>query len=227
MSEAKTATAGARESQAGEGLHSLEVRWILPGQVGTATAAWFGRFPAEVAAREDSYLLDPALPGLSVKIRAGRALDLKVYHGSPGILDVAGRASGHIESWRKWSFPLGLLGPGGGGPAGWTAVRKNRRISRFWLAGGRIVTGMPHQAAEAACAVELTDVRSEGAAWWSLGFEATGPVTSRRRALESAAAVVFAQALPGDVELGMSQCQSYAEWLFRRLLSVRQVPRTG
>ena len=120
-----------------------------------------------------------------------------------------------MESWRKWSFPLDMPGPDDGGAAGWTVVGKSRRISRFWLAGGRIVTGIPPQAAEAACAVELTDVRSDGEAWWSLGFEATGPATSLRRALESTAAVVFEQA-PPEVELGMSHCQSYAEWLLRR-----------
>ena len=86
MSEAKAMMAAARESPAIEGFRSLEVRWILPGQVGTAIAGWFGRFPAEVATREDSYLLDPALRGLSVKFRADRALEVKVYHGSPGIL---------------------------------------------------------------------------------------------------------------------------------------------
>lgn len=37
-----------------EGLHSLEVRWILPGQLNAAMAGWFGRFPAEAAAREDA-----------------------------------------------------------------------------------------------------------------------------------------------------------------------------
>jgi hypothetical protein len=56
--------------------------------------------------RQDSYLLmDPALGGLSVKVRAGRALEVEVDRGSPGILEVTGRAQGHIQSWQKWSFP--------------------------------------------------------------------------------------------------------------------------
>jgi hypothetical protein len=216
MSEAKAMTAAARDSPAIEGLRSLEVRWILPGQVGTAIAGWFGRFPAEVATREDSYLLDPALPRLSVKFRAGRALEVKVYHGSPGILHEAGRAQGRTEYWQKWSFPVGLSGPESGGPAGWTVVRKSRRISRFSLVGERVVSGIPQSATDAACAVELTDVNTGGEAWWSLGFEATGPATLLRGTLESTVAVVFAQAPPSEVEFCMSQCQSYAEWLFRR-----------
>ena len=31
---------------------------------------------------------------LAVKIRAGQLLEVKQYHGSPGILDAAGRARG-------------------------------------------------------------------------------------------------------------------------------------
>ena len=215
MSEARIVTAAARMSPAMEGLRSLEVRWILPGQAGTAIAGWFGRFPAELAVREDSYLADPELGALSVKLRAGRTLEVKAYHGNPGILQV-GRARGRTESWRKWSFPVDLFGPQAAGPADWTVVCKRRRISRFWLAGGHVVAGVAPRAGEAACAVELTDVRSGGEAWWTLGFEATGPAALLRRTLEGTAAVMFAQALPGEMELRMSQCQSYAEWLFRR-----------
>ena len=61
-------------------------------------AGWFGRFPATVESREDTYPLDPQLPGLSVKVRGGGALEVKVYGSSPGILEVAGRASGSAGS---------------------------------------------------------------------------------------------------------------------------------
>ncbi len=49
------------------------MRWIFPGHMEVAVAGWFGRFPARTEAREDTYLLDPPLPGLSVKIRGGGA----------------------------------------------------------------------------------------------------------------------------------------------------------
>lgn len=218
MSEAKVMTAAARASPAIEGVRSLEVRWILPGQVGTAIAEWFGRFPAEVAVREDSYLLDPDLGGLSVKLRAGRALEVKAYHGSPGVLHAGSHAHGRMESWRKWSFPVGLYRAEAGRTSNWTVVRKSRRISRFWLDGEDVVPGVSPRATESACAVELTDVRSGDEAWWTLGFEATGPPTSLPRTLESTAALMFSQAPPDEAELRMSQCQSYAEWLFRRRL---------
>ncbi len=48
------------------GVGSLEVRWIFPGRLEAAVA---GRFPARTQSREDTYLLDPLLPGLSGKVR--------------------------------------------------------------------------------------------------------------------------------------------------------------
>lgn len=198
-----------------EGLRTAEVRWILPGQLDAAVAAWFGRFPGGMESREDVYLIDPVLRGLSVKIRAGRALEVKQYHGSPAILDAAGRARGRIESWRKWSFPFGPLGLDGAARLGWTVVHKRRRMSLFRLVRGRLVADVTERAAESACAVELTEIRSGGETWWSLGFEAAGPAGLLRSALLETAVLMFTEAPPGDVEFKMSHCQSYAEWLSR------------
>ena len=131
-------TAEPPESPVTEAVCSLEVRWIFPGQLETAVARWFARFPPTVESREDTYLLDPPLRGLSVKVRGSGALEVKVYRGSPGILEVAGRARGRMETWHKWSFPVSPLSPGVGDPPGWRPVRKRRRISRFSLASGQI-----------------------------------------------------------------------------------------
>ena len=48
---------------------------------------------------------------------------------------------------------------------------------------------------------------------WTLGFEATGPDSLLCAELEAAAALVFAQPLPGGLELAIDHCQSYAQWL--------------
>jgi hypothetical protein len=196
------------------GVRSLEVRWIFPGRLEAAVAEWFGRFPAGVESREDTYLLDPPLPGLSVKVRGGGALEVKVYLGSPGILEVARRARGRMESWQKWSFPFSPLSPGSGDPPGWARVAKRRRISRFSSAGRHIVAptaglGQPR------CEVELTEVHTSGQHWWTLGCEATGRDDLLRSELQAAAALVFAQAMPG-VEPGPGQSRSYAQWLGQR-----------
>ena len=220
-------TAAQPASPVTEGIRSLEVRWIFPGQLETAVAGWFARFPAELETREDIYLIHPFLRGLSVKIRAGQLLEMKQYHGSPGILDAAGRARGRIESWRKWSFPFGSLGLDGAGPAGWTAVHKRRRMSRFRLADGQLTADVAERSTGSECGAELTEVHSGGETWWSLGFEATGPADSLRSTLEGAAALMFAQASPGGVELDLGHCQSYAEWLSRHRVTAAIHPREG
>jgi hypothetical protein len=209
-------TAKPPESPVTEAVRSLEVRWIFPGQLEAAVAGWFGRFPARLESREDTYLLDPQLPGLSVKIRGGGALEVKVYRGSPGILEVAGRARGRMESWQKWSFPVGPLSQGSGDPAGWRPVRKKRRLSRFSRASEPVLARAAGLGQELGSEVELTEVRTCGQDWWTLGLEATGPADLLRSELEATAAVVFAQALPGGVEPGPDESRSYAQWLSRR-----------
>ena len=198
-----------------EGVRSLEVRWIFPGQLETAVAGWFGRFPAVVESREDTYLLSPQLRRLSVKIRGGVALEVKAYGGSPGILEVAGRAYGRMESWQKWSFPFSPLNRDSTGPAGWQPVRKRRRICRFSMTTGRIVALAAGLGGEPRCGVEVTEVRTVGQDWWTLGFEATGPADLLSSELQATAALVFSRALPGRAAPGPEDSRSYAEWLYR------------
>ena len=205
------------QSAVTEGVRSLEVRWIFPGQLETAVATWFGRFPAETQSREDTYLLDPRLRGLSVKIRGGAGLDVKVYRDSPGILDLAGRARGRMEFWQKWSFPIDPLPQDGGDlAADWRPVRKKRRISRFSPPSGPVAAQPPRRGQEPWCAAELTEVRTPGHDWWTLGFEATGPDDLLRGALQATAELMFAQAMPGRAEPGLEESTSYLEWLCQR-----------
>jgi len=208
-------TAEPRHSPVTEAVRSLEARWIFPGQLETAVARWFSRFPATTESREDTYLLDPQLRGLSVKVRAGGALEVMVYHGSRGILQVPGRARGRLEAWQKWSFPCSPLRRGSAGPAGWQPVRKRRRISRFSRASGPAAARAPVPGLEPWCEVELTEVRTRGQDWWTLGFEATGPADLLRSELQATAALVFAQPLPAGVEPGPGYSRSYADWLGR------------
>jgi hypothetical protein len=208
--EQKMITATQPEISVIDRKQSLEVRWILPGPPAAAMADWFARFDTSVESREDAYLPGPRWPGVSVKLRNGGALEMKVYRGSPGILEVTGCARGRLESWDKWSFPDDPLNWGGAAAAGWRPVRK--LIRRFTLAAPAR-TRRPGPAALAGCDVELTEIHVRGQAWWTLGFEATGATGLLRRELETAAALVFAQALPDGVELGTGNSQSYAQWL--------------
>lgn len=196
-----------------EGDRSLEVRWILPGQLAAGMAGWFGRFPAETITLEDAYLVDPYMPGLSVKVRQRRALEIKVYHGSPGFIEMPGRARGRLESWQKWSFPCDSDSRVGAESVGWRTVRKRRRICRFSRAGGAAVARFPDLGEKAGCSVELAGFRALGEDWWTLGFEAAGQGDAVRDELDAAAALVFARALPDGKELGMDDSMSYARWL--------------
>jgi len=193
---------GQMESQLAERIRSLEVRWIFPGRLESAVPAWLERFPGEVEVRDDIYLLDPHLRGLSVKVRADTAFEVKMYRGSPGVLEVAGRALGRMESWQKWSFPCDRLGRGDVGQACWIPVHKRRRVSRFSLADR-----------QAACAVEFTAVRARERNWWSVGFEATGPDHLLRGELEAVAELVFTRSAPDLAEFGPDESRSYAAWL--------------
>jgi len=62
------------ESPVTDGVRSLEVHWIFRGQLEATVAGWFGRFPAGTESRVDTYLLDPQLGGLSVKVRGAARL---------------------------------------------------------------------------------------------------------------------------------------------------------
>jgi hypothetical protein len=132
------------------------------------------------------------------------------------MLEVAGRARGRLESWQKWSFPCGRPGQGGEELAGWRPVNKRRRIGWFSLAGEPVLAPAAGPGEEPGCTVELTEVVTGEEAWWSLGFEANGPDGLLRGGLEACAALVFAQALPGGVEVGVDHSRSYAEWLGQR-----------
>lgn len=199
-----------------EGTRSLEMRWIFRGEMEPGVARWLDRFQAGTESREDIYLVNPGLRGLSVKIRAGTALEVKEYCGSRGTLLVAGRVSGHMQSWQKWSFPFNSPSPDIGDPPGWRPVYKRRRTSRFSFTDGRVAAGAQRLAGEARCAVELTALRTGGQPWWSLGFETTGPAELLRSALEATATLVFAQPLPDGLQPGLNESKSYAEWILQR-----------
>ncbi len=209
-------TAEPTEDPAARPIDSLEVRWIVRGQLPQAMLDWFAYFPAQTETRQDAYLLQPQLRGLSVKLRDGAALEVKSYLGSPGILDLTRGGHGLLESWRKWSFPSGLPGHGGADPPGWVLVGKSRRSSWFPLAIHPDPAQVRPPAAVAGCTVELTEVLARGQRWWSVGFEATGSVRLLRAALEHAADLVFAQALPPGVQFSLGNSRSYSRWLGQR-----------
>jgi len=76
------------------------VCWIFPGQSDSAVAGWFGRFPAGTESREDIYLLDPQLRGLSEDPRRRRAGGEGLPR-EPGDPEGGGPHLRRVESWQK------------------------------------------------------------------------------------------------------------------------------
>lgn len=208
----RLALAGWLDDPVTEAVTSLEMRWMFPGKPDTAVAGWFSRFPAQTQTYEDIYLLNPPLPGLSVKVRSGQAFEVKAYRGSRGILEVTGRACGAVECWQKWSFPLAPHRTQAGVPGGWTSVVKARQVSHFGLADGQAVTG-DRPAGRPACSVELAEACAHGQPWWTIGLEATGPDATLRTILQATAALVFDPPLPGHARPGPENSCSYPHWL--------------
>ena len=196
----------------GEGA-TLEVRWIRPGALTTSSIEWFGPISAEIETREDLYFIGEHVPGVSLKIRGGVQLDLKLSRGTRGALDLPGWPRTEIRSWQKWSFPLAsgfkvdLQGPE------WVSVRKIRRIRVFSPAGKVPAERDPRRNHEGSCAVELTDVSVVGERWWTLGFEAKGRSAATPASILAAAGLVFADPLPQGLKLDAADAMSYADWL--------------
>lgn len=202
-----TLPTGPRGNSVIGGLSTVEVRWILPGQLDAAIAGWFRRFPAETETREDAYLIHPDLRGVSVKIRAGRALEVKLCHGCPGILDEAGRARGRLESCRKWSFPFGPPGPYGAGPSAWTVVHKRRRISRYQLASGRIMASV------AGAGRRSQDQNRSGRKDTTRGFRQASRHTGSTPGFSMGSGELARSPMMGDV--GDAKCCEPGQWLRR------------
>ena len=160
---------------------TMEVRWVCPGALATSMIDWFGPFLEQVESREDDYLVGQQIQGISVKIRGGAQLDMKVAGGSHGVLDIPGRARGHLQSWKKWSFPIPPVAEMDVGSADWVRVGKIRRIGRFSFADGEHVTrGVSSGEDLATCAVELTEVAKGEERWWTLGFDRVQRSLARR-----------------------------------------------
>ena len=195
---------------------TLEVRWIQPGRLPVAMIERLGPFSEGIEEREDFYLSDPRLPDLSIKIRGGVYLDTKAFRNSPGQLVLPSGASGRLELWDKWSFPLdGVQRPPRRSNA-WKQVEKVRRRRSFVVADDRLVERALARAATPGCSVELTEVTVDRAAWWTLGLEALGPLDALQPQLEATAMSMIGDRLPAGLQLDHSTSMSYPLWLRTR-----------
>jgi hypothetical protein len=199
--------------RAGGGVVSLEVRWIHPGRLPAMLVERLEPFREGIEVREDSYLTDPVLPDVSVKVRGGLQLDVKAFRHSPGRLSLPGGTRGRLELWEKWSFPLvGAPEPLVDGGS-WTRVEKARRRRSFALVDGGLVERPLTDAESPGCSLELTEVSIEGAVWWTLGLEAIGPLETLHRDLQETAMTLIDGRLSARFGLHSRAARSYHQHL--------------
>jgi len=191
----------------------IEVRWFLAGDLPTGVTEWFAQFPSSAEAREDSYLVAPRLPGLTVKLRGGLALDVKLYRGNRGLLRIPGIAEGQLGSWSKWSFSFDAeVQPPEYGVA-WRRVKKDRKLSTFVLDDRRLIAGLPASQDQLVCTAELSHIAVDDERWWTFAFESAGPADRQRHAIEMTADRFLRTDVPVDLQLTLEHCRPYTDWL--------------
>lgn len=211
-------------ARAGSGVVSLEVRWMHPGRVPAALAERLEPFGEGTELREDSYLTDPALPDVSVKIRGGVQLDVKAFRHSPGLLSLPGGTRGRLEMWEKWSFPLDDAAQPPLEGASWTRVHKARRRRWFAVVDGILVERSSGDAASHGCSLELTEADIDGEMWWTLGLEAVGPLETLHRDLQATAMTLIDDRLSIRFGLRSRASMSYQQQLRTRLTTPGRTP---
>jgi hypothetical protein len=201
-------------AQRTNGLTTLEVRWIRRGPVPDSLVDRLTPSPVDVELREDRYLVGPELSRISVKIRDGIQLDVKVCRGSPGELLLPGGACGRLETWEKWTVPLVVGARPVPDPAsGWRVVHKLRRKRFFHVIDGSVVERSTREGTASGCVIELTEVLLDDGVWWTLGFEASGAATMREQDLTQTARLLLRSAGAEAARLDRRDSMSYVEWL--------------
>ncbi len=184
---------------------------------------WFNPFVGQLETRTDTYLPIGRAEGLSVKIRGGLRLDIKVSIGAKGVLDLPGHARGRTQSWKKWSLPMPPVREIDAQSPDRVQIAKRRRIGWFSVAHGvATARAAPGATGEAMCTVELTEVLKGEETWWTLGLEAAGAPATLRRTLAATAELLFSSPLPDGLRLHITDSMSYSEWLH---LSDNESPR--
>lgn len=182
---------------------TVETRWFGQGSAPAPVLAWFKACPGTAEhqlVRRDHYLPISEADSLSVKVREG-GLEIKQRQRSYGLVPLSQSASGLVEGWAKWRFPLALpespAGVAGSDAAAWLAVDKERQLLRYQIGAGQdLQPAAPQTIIAAGCEVELTAVRAGGDRWWTVAFEAFGQSAGNEARLLTVANVLLAELAP-------------------------------
>jgi len=206
---------GARDFGTVPLLDTSELRWFATGPLPLGVIAWFtcdGTI-GTVEERTDVYQLH-RLHDIGVKRRARDILEVKVRRSIGDDLAVAADLAAPFEEWRKWSpFEGDPMTPSADIP--WIDVHKTI-ITRTFMLSDREVVGPAAHADDSlsGCDVEIAAVIVGGVESWTLGFEAFGPKSDRRRVVTSSWDMLIAESGEFD-DLGscFDLAAGYPEWL--------------
>jgi hypothetical protein len=205
-------------------LISAEMRWFWRAQPPGGLDAWFraadvhGCVPGGGATRTDWYLSDRAQDELGIKARGGRkGVELKGLVLEPYGRVTTGPFAGTLQLWTKWSSAALLL------PQRHTVATTKRRWLRKFATNrsvAEIALGRNEQPLDTrglpttGCNVEWTRVTlADGAVWWTLGFEAFGPLDTLEHSVCRTAKLLSARHPP---PLRGGTPASYPAWLKQR-----------
>lgn len=217
---------------------SAEIRWFFRDSPPRGLRDWFCNAAAHGppagggGTRIDVYLADPSQPELGIK-RRGTVDD------APGAAAAVGRARGRervevkglvarrfgmlnagvfrgpVDLWSKWATEaLSFDG------ARLIRTGKRRWLRKFDTSGSAAAeleldeqeSSVRGTRPDIGCNVELTEVTLAAATWWTLAFEAFGPLATLEPSVH-AAAITLADRQPPA--LAHATIASYPEWLAR------------
>ena len=197
---------------------TTEVRWFYQGAVPPAVWRWFaapGREVAETPPRIDYYLRILDGDGLGIKLREGR-IEVKQRYAQQGVVRF-GQCAGHVEQWRKWSFPVAeanrILAELGDGISSWIGIHKQRKVRIFQVLDDTVVEGSANILLGQGCAWEVAQVGVEKTAvqWWSVGFEAFGEAAGQGEMMKVIAEHILS--IDKAPVLELKDSYSYPKWL--------------
>jgi hypothetical protein len=201
-------------------LKSTELRWFYSGTLPDTIAHWFrqddlGEHLVPPETREDQYLVISECDYLNIKLRQNR-LEIKCRQAELGKLQVSEQLAGKVEQWIKWmcedpaterliSASQLTQGP-------WLRVQKERSQHKYQVLADSSLTTVPlNTSISQGCTVEITQLKVESVAWWSLALEAFGDDASRMHILQTVARWL-SYTYPG-AKLEIQNSCGYPQWL--------------
>jgi hypothetical protein len=209
---------------------SAEIRWFWAALPPAGLEAWFRNADAHGCAagggvqRTDRYLKDGTQHELGVKLRGGgKGVEVKGLVVEEFGRIALGPFAGPLQLWGKWSSTALSV------PSDATVATDKRRWQRAFdtgrgakeipLARGARPFGA-HEFPQRGCNVELTSVTLPGGSvWWTLGFEAFGPLDSLERSVRATAKLLAARRPP---PLAHGTRASYPAWLRTRVIGAER-----